>query len=86
MNWFDIDDPNSLISYHIEVQPISSNSSSTSSSLDAQLDSYVLYKGSDSSQSVYLASVNGESVLMRVLIADEFGAAVIGGERYGNYC
>ncbi|CAL1530708.1 unnamed protein product [Lymnaea stagnalis] len=66
--WIDPDDPDSPITYTIVVRVPGAD------------DSYPLYTGTRDSQSVYLASFSGQSVILSVVVADEFGAAALGGQ------
>lgn len=73
--WTDKDDPETLLSYQIFVD--------THDPLAGQKQTYLLYSGTDDSQSFYLSSSNGESVILRVMVGDKFGGITEGGMRFG---
>ena len=73
LNWFDMDDPSSAILYTIYVDLIEPGSGTN--------QTYPLYTGTDATQNVYLGPYGTDSVNLRVMVADEFGASVLGGQR-----
>ncbi|GFN79869.1 polycystin-1, partial [Plakobranchus ocellatus] len=70
-NWFDMDDPNTAILYTIYVDSLDP--------LTGTNQTYPLYTGTDATQSVYLGPYGADSINLRVIISDEFGASVLGG-------
>ena len=73
-NWFDADDVDSIITYRIYAEVLNPVSGTN--------ESFLLYSGSDTLQDVYLGSFVDQSVILKVMVSDEFGATTVGGERY----
>ncbi|XP_035828345.1 polycystin-1 isoform X2 [Aplysia californica] len=71
-NWIDIDDLDSPILYKIYAEvydPLSGTN-----------QSYPLYAGTDPTQSAYLGSFSNETVVLKVMVSDEFGAMALGAQ------
>ncbi|GFS21791.1 polycystin-1 [Elysia marginata] len=72
LSWFDMDDTNSAILYSIYVDLVEPGG--------AVNQSYPLYTGTDAIQHVYLGPYGGDTINLRVIVSDEFGAAALGGQ------
>ncbi|KAK0047965.1 polycystin-1 [Biomphalaria pfeifferi] len=72
-DWIDIDDPDTALVYSIYV--VSENV------LTNQNRSYLLYTGTSQSQSVYLSSYTGETIILKVMVSDQYGASALGGSK-----
>lgn len=72
--WIDRDDPQTIISYKIYVK--------SQDPLSGENVTYLLYSGTDNTQSVYLSSFAGKSVELFVNASDEFGASAFAGQRF----
>ena len=72
-----MDDPNSAILYSIYVDLVEPGTATN--------QTYPLYTGTDATQHVYLGSYGGDSINLRVMVSDEFGATILGGHRYMDF-